>query len=58
MPTTKRERISPPRHGRRIVLLRPEAGAAWLDLQRPGSDAGPALPAGRLDVETVFSSTA
>jgi hypothetical protein len=37
---------------------RSEAGAAWLDRQRAESDIGPALPAGCLDIETVFSFTA
>ncbi|WP_281380594.1 hypothetical protein [Brevundimonas variabilis] len=40
------------------MLLRPQAGTAWLDLQRPESYAGSALPTQRLDVETFFPITA
>lgn len=43
-----------PYYDRQIVLLRPEEGAAWLNLQRPEVDLLRALPAGSLDVEKVF----
>ena len=43
-----------PYHDRQIVLLRPEDGAAWLNLQRPEAELLRALPAGSLNVEKVF----
>ncbi|MBA4806885.1 SOS response-associated peptidase [Brevundimonas sp.] len=47
-----------PYHDRQIVVLRPEDGAAWLDLQRPQTELLRALPAGSLDVEKVFPAAA
>lgn len=47
-----------PYHDRLIVVLRPEDGAAWLDLQRPQTELLRALPAGSLDVEKVFPAAA
>ena len=43
-----------PYHDRQIVLLRPEDGAAWLNLQKPEAELLRALPAGSLDAEKVF----
>ncbi len=43
-----------PYHERQIVFLRPEDGAAWLNLQRPEAELLRALPAGSFEVEKVF----
>ena len=41
-------------HDRQIIVLRPEEGAAWLNLQKAEAELLRALPAGALDVEKVF----
>ncbi|QYC11475.1 SOS response-associated peptidase [Brevundimonas nasdae] len=43
-----------PYHDRQIVVLRPEEGAAWLDLRGSERDLLRPLPAGSLNVEKVF----
>ena len=43
-----------PYHDRQIVVLRPEDGGAWLNLEQPEKEILRALPAGSLTVEKVF----
>lgn len=47
-----------PYNNRQIVVLKPEEGAAWLNLERPEAELLRAPPAGSLDVEKIFPAAA